>query len=90
MASLESLDIDSVAHITFRGSVGPVGEVCKAIETACAAGAELTLILLIEVEKDITLEDTRLESDGSGHAGLLIVSDEHLQRAMPEGLVLKD
>ena len=90
MAALEALYGDPVAHESFRSLVGPVSEVGGAVNSTGATGAKLAFLLGVEVQKDVTLQYSGLQRVGSGHAGLLIVCDESLKRAVLQSLVLKN
>ena len=89
MSAFQPFDSQLVADVAFRSLVGSVSEVGGAVHSTRATGAELALLLGVEVEKDVTLKDTRLEGIGSGHTGLLVVGDKGLKRSVFESLVLK-
>ena len=44
--------------------------------TASAADEELTFVLAVEVDEDLTGEEARLEGEGTGHTGLFVDGEE--------------
>ena len=50
----------------------------------------LCVVLRVEIDQDGAFQLTFLEVVGAGHAGLLVHGDEHLQRAVLQGVVGED
>ena len=48
--------------------------------TASAADEELTFVLAVEVDEDLTGEEARLEGEGTGHTGLFVDGEEGFDR----------
>ena len=90
MTPLQSFDSQLITDITIRGLVGPVREISASINSSSATCAKLALFLGVEIQQDVTFEDTGLQAAGPSHTGLLIISDKGLQRTMLQSLVLKD
>ena len=82
MTAVEAGDDNLVAlHASGNGRVAVVhGD--DTVETAGATHIELALGFGVEVDEDLTLEGTLLQTESSRHAGLLVNGEEHFQRTV--------
>ena len=89
MSSGKSLHRELPALPSFRSGHCVIFEIRGSVQSACASNIELTLGLRIEIQENVTLENSRLEAFCSCHSGLLIVCHEHLYRTVLQGIVLQ-
>ena len=88
MAAGQTADHDLVADIATRSDKRLVLEIGDGVQAAGATDAELLLVFGVEVEEDVAVQDAGLEGVRAAHAGLLVISDEDLDGAVLDALVL--
>ena len=90
MASAQSLYGDAELLHVLVDAFRLEAELSVGIQAAGAAHIQFSLCLGIHVDEDITFKYAALESLGSGHAGLLVDSEEGLYRSVRDVLGLED
>ena len=90
MAALEAADAYLDGYLVGCHGLGGVGLSGHNVHAAGGTDNKLALGLIVEVEQDVALQGAGLEIVDAIHAGLLVNGEDGLQRAVLEGLVLKD
>ena len=82
MSALAALDGQAPALVLGGLFLAAVAGACDGVQSAGAADVKFAFGLGVEVDQDVAFQDAGLEQAGAGHAGLLVIGDQHLDRAV--------
>ncbi len=90
VATLEMIETELSPAETFGSAFHNIGALCESNLAACTTDYELTVLLAVEIEKNVTLNETGFETVGSDEALLFVDSEEDRDRTVNERVVKKD